>query len=470
MIILDEDFVHLHDHGEHSNLRFRDSVNKIKDMILHVNELGNRAMALTDHESLSGHIKFLNTVKDLKSKDKIHKDFKPILGNEIYLVDEETMYEEMKDQDKKPKFYHFLVLAKDNEGHEQMRELSTRAWTRLFNYKGVERVPTFYTDMESIVGENKGHLIASSACLGGMLPHLILSLLREENEDIQEQIKDELDDFLNWCLDLFGEDFYIELQPSLQQEQIDFNVMAIKVAKAYNIKWIVTTDAHYLTAKDREIHKAFLTSEDDLNNNREVDMFYSTTHFFTVDEIFKNMDYLETEDVEKAILNTKEIADKVIGYDFFAESIIPLRELPNKSEWYPVDKKILNKHPYIKELYEDIEKQHTFLITQTFKGIAEREVTEDKLDGVLRRINIECKEIIGASKAKHQPMGAYLNTMQKNVDIIWEEAESFVGPGRGSANGYIINYLLGITQVNPLEQGVEMPHWRFMSAERPDRN
>ena len=861
MIILDQDFVHLHNHGEHSNLRFRDSVNKVKDMILHVDSLGNRAMALTEHESISSHIKFLNTIKELKSKDKIHKDFKPILGNEIYLVDEEIMYEEMKDQNKKPKFYHFLILAKDNKGHEQMRELSTKAWTRLFNYKGVERVPTFYSDMESIVSENKGHLIASSACfikgtqvktikgykniedidigekvltldntfqnvntptkrkykgnrvdltfekaitnhllstsdhkyailhnnniewksaenlevgdvclspvennytylkvldvseynnnylkkmkpharirnqipnhivltddffrmfglfladgclrfnkqnkcvnftfneqefntyfpfvengmsqfnikpyikeikkqhkveviytsallanvfykifdnnvvkgsdkrvpimfknispeasinilygyllgdgyfrtredhsgeivsasisktlsmdiidlyrqfelspcfrisakhkgidetphkesyyvnlnsyhivkelnkqtllttnelidlfntnknkykkefiylngikyinkviktkqmqsvdtevyclnvnnnhnfvcedvivhncLGGMLPHLILSLLQEENEEIQERIKDELDDFLNWCLDLFGEDFYIELQPSLQQEQIDFNKMAIRIAKAYNIKWIVTTDAHYLTAKDREIHKAFLTSEDDLNNNREVDMFYSTTHFFTVDEIFKNMDYLETEDIEKAILNTKEIADKVIGYDFFAESIIPLRELPEKSEWYPVNQKILSKYPYIKELYEDIEGQHTFLITQTFKGIEERGIKKEKLEDVLERVNIECKEITGASKAKHQPMGAYLVTMQKNVDIIWEEAESFVGPGRGSANGYIINYLLGITQVNPLEQGVEMPHWRFMSAERPDRN
>ena len=466
--INNSDFVHLHTHSEYSNIRFRDSVNKIKDMIIHVNELGNRSMALSDHENISGHIKFLNTVKELKSKDKIHKDFKPILGNEIYLVNEEIMYEEMKDQDKKPKFYHFIVLAKDNEGHEQMRKLSTRAWTRLFNYKGVERVPTFYSDIESIVSENRGHLIVSSACLGGMLPHLILRLLQEENEEIQGQIKDELDDFLNWCLDLFGEDFYIELQPSLQQEQIDFNKMAVRIAKAYNIKWIVTTDAHYLTAKDREIHKAFLTSEDDLNNNREVDMFYSTTHFFTVDEIFKNMDYLETKDIEKAILNTKEVADKIIGYNFFAESIIPLRELPNKSEWYPVDKKILNKYPYIKELYEDKEEQHTFLITQTFKGIAEREINKEKLDAVLERVNIECKEITGASKAKHQPMGAYLNTMQKNVDIIWEEAESFVGPGRGSANGYIINYLLGITQVNPLEQGVEMPHWRFMSAERPD--
>jgi len=444
-----------------------DSINKIKDMVLHVNSLGNSAIALTDHDTVSGHVKFLNIVKELKSKEKIHKDFKPILGNEIYLVNEEIMYEEMKEQGK-TQFYHFLILAKDNIGHEQIRKLSTRAWKRMFNYKGIERVPTYYSDIEDIVNENRGHLIASSSCLGGMLPYLILNLLQEENEEKQEQIKDEIDYFINWCLDLFGEDFYIELQPSLQDEQIDFNKMAIKIAKAYGIKWIVTTDAHYLTSKDREVHKAFLTSEEDSNGNREVDMFYSTTYFFTVDEIFKNIDYLESEDIEKAILNTKEIADKIVGYEFFAESIIPLTKLPNKSEWYPVDKKILNKYQYIKELYEDKEIQHKYLIAQIFKGIEEREIKKEKLDDVLERINIECKEIIGASKVKHQPMGAYLVTMQKNIDIIWEEAESFVGPGRGSANGYIINYLLGITQVNPLEQGVEMPHWRFMSAERPD--
>jgi len=464
---LNEIFVHLHVHSEYSNIRILDSINKIEDMITYVNKLGNLAMAITDHECLSSHVKFLNTVEKLKSKEKIHKDFKPILGNEIYLVDEETMYEEMKEQGK-TQFYHFILLAKDNEGHEQIRKLSTKAWKRMFNYKGIERVPTFYSDIEEIINECRGHLIVSSACLGGRLPNLILNLLQEENKEKQEQIKDEIDYFINWCLDLFGEDFYIELQPSLQQEQIDFNIMAIKIAKAYGIKWIVTTDAHYLTSKDREIHKAFLTSEEDSNGNREVDMFYSTTHFFTVDEIFKNMDYLEIEDIEKAILNTKEITDKVKGYDFFAESIIPLRKLPKKSEWYSVNQKILDKYPYIKELYEDIENQHTFLITQIFKGIEEREIKKEKLDDVLERVNIECKEITGASKVKHQPMGAYLNTMQKNIDIIWEEAESFVGPGRGSANGYIINYLLGITQVNPLEQGVEMPHWRFMSAERPD--
>ena len=460
-------FVHLHCHSEYSNIRFLDSINKIEDMVRYVNGLGNTAMSVTDHEALSAHVKFLSIVQELKNGDKINKDFKPILGNEIYLVDETEMNDEMQDMGK-TLFYHYLLQSKDNEGHEQLRELSTRAWKRMFSYKGMERVPTFYSDIEDIVRQNKGHLIASSACLGGKFPRLVLTLLQEENEDIQEQIRDEIDDFINWNLDMFGDDFYIELQPSLQQEQIDFNIMAVKIAKAYKIKWVITTDAHYLREEDRPIHSAYLTSEDDENNNREVDMFYSTTHFFTVEKIFENMDYLKAEDIESGILSTKEIADKVIGYSFFGESIIPLTKLPEVPQWFHLYKNSLEKYQYIKELNESKEEQHRYLVTQIFRGIEERNISKDKLIGVLKRVDLECKEIIGASKAKKQPMGAYLVTMQKNVDIIWEEAESLVGAGRGSANGYIINYLLGITQVNPLEQGVEMPHWRFMSADRPD--
>jgi DNA polymerase-3 subunit alpha len=276
-------------------------------MIKYVNEIGNQALALTDHESISGHIKFIKTVKELKAEKQIDKKFKPILGNEIYLVDETQMNSEISEIGH-TSFYHFLLLAKNNIGHEQIRKLSSLAWRRMFSYKGIERVPTFYSDVENVISKEKGNLIASTACLGGKFPNLVMQLLNENNEDIKEIIKDEIDDFLNWCIDIFGrENFYIELQPSLQQEQIDFNIMALKIAKAYNLQWIITTDVHYLKPEDREIHKAFLTSDDDENNNREVDDFYSTTDFFTTDLILQNMSYLQTQDIEVGILNTKKI-------------------------------------------------------------------------------------------------------------------------------------------------------------------
>ena len=464
---LNKNFVHLHVHDEDSNIRILDSINKIKNMVLYTNELGNKGMAITNHECISNHVKFLKTVDELKNDNKIDKDFKPILGNEIYLVNKEQTEYEMKEFGK-TQFYHFILLAKNNLGHEQIRKLSECAWKRMFSYKGIERVPTFYTDIEDIIGTDKGNLIASTSCLGGLFPNFVLKLLRAENEEEKDIVKDKIHNFLSWILDVFGEgNFYIELQPSLQEEQIEFNKMAVNIAKAYGIDWIITTDAHYLKEEDREIHKAFLTSEDDENNNREVDSFYSTTHFFTTEKIFKDMLYLDDEDIEKGILNTYKILNQIEGYDFFRESEIPLTKLPKENEWYPINYS-LKPYPHISEMLHSNEEQHRYLIHQIFRGIDERQVKSEKIDEYLNRVDIECKEIIGASKAKHQPMGAYLITMQKNVDIIWEEAESIVGAGRGSANGYIIDYFLGITQVNPLEQGVEMPHWRFMSAERPD--
>lgn len=175
-------FVHLHVHSEYSNIRILDSINKIEDMVLYVASLGQNSLALTDHECLSGHVKFLSIVEELKKENKINKDFKPILGNEVYLVDENQMNTEMKELGH-TQFYHFLLLAKDNEGHEQLRKLSTRAWKRMFNYKGIDRVPTFYSDIESIVGANPGHIVVSNACLGGQLPNLIMKLIYEEDEE-----------------------------------------------------------------------------------------------------------------------------------------------------------------------------------------------------------------------------------------------------------------------------------------------
>ncbi|MGU8678973.1 PHP domain-containing protein [Clostridium perfringens] len=468
---LQEHFVHLHNHSDYSNLRLLDSINKIKDMIIYVSSLGQKALALTDHESLSGHIEFILTVEELKKEGKIPQDFKVILGNEIYLVDEETMKEEINDSNS-TSFYHFLLLAKDNEGHRMLRELSTRAWLRMFNFKNMDRVPTYYSDFEEVVGDNIGHLIGSTACLGGYFPRLVTTLLNTEDEIIQENIKDEIDDFIMWCIGIFGQDdFYIELQPSLNQEQIDFNNKAIQIAKAYGLKHIITTDSHYLTLDNKSIHEAYLTSNEEGNSNREVGEFYQSTHFFTMEDLMKNMRYLDVQDFEQAINYTYEIQDKVIGYNLANDQEIPLTPIPPKSTW----KKHKELYEYAKD-YDNVQAMidsedniyNQYLINLTFNGIEKRIKNKQEYNKVFERMNIECKELLGISEAKQQPVSGYFTTMEKIIDIIWNEAEAIVPPGRGSAGGYIIDYLVGITQVNPLKQGVEMPHFRFISAERPD--
>jgi len=460
-------FTHLHVHSEYSNLRILDSINKIKNMIEYVISLGQNALALTDHESLSGHVEFLKTVKKLKKAEKIPQDFKPILGNEIYLVDEDEMNNEVSNGISN--FYHFLLLAKDAKGHQQLRELSSRAWSRMFSYKNIDRVPTFYSDIEEVVGEDKGHLIASTACLGGYIPKNVFKILSNECED-QQEYKRKIHNFINWNIDIFGkDDFYIELQPSNMQEQIEYNKYALKIANAYNLKHIITTDAHYLKKEERNIHKAYLTSDDDEGGNREVDDFYSSTYFFSVNELLENMIYLDTNIIVEGINNTIEITNKIEIYDLANKQVIPKVKLPNKKEWFYDDNinKIMQKYEWINKMILSDEIYDNYLISLIQKGIKER-IKADDYNETFERIDIECKEILKTSEAKEEPISSYFVTMVKNIDIIWDEANAIVAPGRGSAGGFIIDYLIGITQINPLKQGILMPHWRFICAERPD--
>lgn len=462
-------FSHLHVHSEFSNIRLLDSTNKIPKMIRYVESLGQNALALTDHESLSGHIQFLQAVKEMKDKKEIPQDFKPILGNEIYLTNEQEMRKEIKEKNGTT-FYHFLLLAKDKKGHHQLKQLSTTAWGRMFSYKGMDRVPTFYNDFENIIGNNKGHLIACSACLGGYIAQNVLKILQEENEEEIIKYKMKIHDFITWCVNMFGkEDFYIEIQPAQTVEQIEFNKMALNIAKGYGLKHIITTDAHYLTIKDRPIHKAYLTSDGDGENNREVDAFYNSTYFFTIEELFNHLSYLDIEDIKNGVLNTKEIADKIEVYDLYHKQIVPKTNIPNEKTWY-YNKELYSigkEYEYIDQMINSNIIYDRFLISEVFKGISKK-IDKENYKDTFERINIECKEIIGISKAKDESMSSYLTTMQKIIDIIWSEAESITAPSRGSAAGFIINYLIGITQINPLKQNIEMPHWRFISAERPD--
>ncbi len=438
-------------------------------MIKYVVSLGQNALALTDHESLSGHVEFIKTVKKLKKDGLIPQDFKIILGNEIYLVDKEEMNNNIEQGTSN--FYHFLLLAKDKKGHEQLRKLSSKAWERMFSYKGMDRVPTFYSDIEDVIGEDKGHLIGSSACLGGYIAQNVLKILTEDcSIEDEKQYKRNIHNFINWCIEIFGKDnFYIELQPSNMEEQIKFNEYIIKIIKAYDLKHIITTDAHYLKKEDREIHKAYLTSDEEDGGSREVDDFYSSTHFFTSEELFNNMNYLNSDIIINGIKNTIEIASKIEEYDLANKQIIPKIKLPEKETWFSDNQleEICKSYEWTNKMLLSEDIYDNYLISLILEGINNKIIKEDYIE-TFERINIECKEILQTSIAKEECISSYFVTMYNNINIIWDNANSIVAPGRGSAGGYLINYLIGITQVHSLKQGVEMPHWRFICAERPD--
>ncbi len=503
-----DNFIHLHVHDEGSNKRLLDSTIKVKDMVLHVaNVLGQKGVALTNHEIVGGHIEFMQVVEELKEDGKIPLDFKVILGNEIYLTDP-SVQEDMENNTY-VKFYHILLLAKNKEGHKQLRELSTRAWVRMRNFRGMERVPTYYEDIEEIVGQNKGNIIGSTACLGSRFASLVTQLVQvqkakekglirpslmeigkntwgeekevalseEEFDNIIMVVKEAIHEFIEWCISIFGEeDFYIELQPSLPNEdgtpteQQEYNEYALHIAKAYGLKPILTTDAHYLTVEDRPVHEAFLTSDEDGNSNREVASFYGTTHFFSSKELHDNLFYLSSDVIDKMIMNTKEIADKVEDYSLAHNQVIPKIPIEDdETKWFEGYNIARVRDMYMKlNKYENVSKMiksdsvyDRYLVAQCVKGLWGRKIPREDYEEYLSRMDIECWAILGVSEAKNEPISSYFITMQKIIDIIWDTG-SFVGTGRGSAGCFLINYLLQIVQINPLRQGVVLEYWRFL--------
>lgn len=398
-------FTSIHNHTMYSNLKLLDSINRIPQLVNKAIEYGFNGIAITDHEILSGHVEALEYGDKIR---KDHPDFKIILGNEIYLI--------KKSEYKQPntRFWHFILLAKDLEGYMQIRELSSRAWDRMYVSKGQKRTPTFYEDFKEVIGENKGHIILSTACLGGYL-----------NDCFKRKNKEDLFTFLNWMIDIGGkENVFIELQDSDSEEQMAFNKFAINLAKQLNIPFIVSQDAHYLNKEDLVIENVFLNSKQE--GDREVAEFYKYTYVKPESEIKEILKYLPEEDVQQAIDNTQLIYKMIQPFDLRKDTIIPQRKLPPFTlkhllkDWY-------DKEPAIKFFSQSPWDQDRFLLHSIEEGLLEKKivVTQEIAD----RINTELGVLQYITEQVDQPMSAYLNLVQEIVDIGWQT--SFVGVSRG---------------------------------------
>lgn len=434
-------FCSIHNHTYSSNIRFLDCINRPEEMINKAISLGFSGIAFTDHESLSA------AVTILKIRDKIkddHPDFKIIFGNEIYLIDES----EIKNTNK---YYHFILLAKDEIGWQQLKTLSSRAWERGYTEKGIMRVPTTYQDIEEVVGKNPGHLICSTACLGGYLDNAILE---KDNKKVNW--------FIPWLIQYFGkENVQLEMQSADSEEQITCNKFIIRLAQYFDLPYIVTTDSHYLDKDDFSIHSAFLNSKQ--SNDRETEKFYKYTYIQEESEMKKILARggLTEQEINTAIANTQKVADMVEEYDFRHSTIVPSLTLPSfevqhlLKDWY-------EKYPLIKHYAYSKYDQDRYLLLQIENGILEKHITID--DEKAERINTELDILLFISKKLGQDVSAYLNLAVDMINIAWKT--SLVGCGRGSACGFYINYLIGITQADPLVYG--LPYWRFLNKERAE--
>ena len=455
-------YFNCHNHTMYSNLRLVDAINKPEDLIDEAIKLGLSGIAITDHECLSAHIEAEKHMQKVKEK---HPDFKLAFGNEIYLVNERTTGQ---------KYYHFILIAKDAIGHRALRELSSKAWMNSYVDRRMERVPTTKEELAEIVNKFKGHLIATTACIGGELPVLSLMyskarLIKDDNNAMYYY--KQINDFLNYCLELFGEDFYIECAPGTAPEQITANQVCKKIADYYKIKMVVGTDAHYLNKESRAVHKAYLNSKE---GDREVDSFYEYTYLMDYDELIELLkNSFDEEECIKIINNTFDIENKIETYSLFHKQDIPSVEVKDypKSNWWEVNNDYtdeMTKYPTLKKLFTSDDIQDRYWVNQCWDKLNEighgwKQLNETGDDRYLVELEEEARVKSVISEKLETNMFRYPNTLQHYIDLIWD-CGSMVGAGRGSSCAALNHYLMGITQLDPIEW--ELPFFRYLNDER----
>ena len=441
----------IHAHTEYSNIRLLDCINKPKDLINRAIELGLAGITITDHECLSGHIKANKYAKEVQ---KENPNFKVALGNEIYLVDT---------RENGIKYYHFILIAKDKEGHKQLRQLSSLAWLNSYYDRGMERVPTLKEDLRKIVKENPGHLIATTACMGGELSTLALMMYnaRQINDGITAQeCHSKIVDFMQDMLDIFGNDFYIECAPAASREQIIVNKTLFNIAAAFDVNMVIGSDAHYLKKEDRYVHKAYLNSK---GGEREVDDFYEFSYLQEEEEIINYLSKsFEEEIIDLLFHNSLEIYDKIENYSLEHKQTIPrvkVKEYPKQINIYP---NIENNYPVLTKMLLSNDYYDRYWVNVCLKKLVELgKYNKTYLDRLEEEARV--KSVIGEKLETN--MFAYPITLQHYIDMFWE-CGSLVGAGRGSSCSGLNHYLLGITQLDPIEWN--LPFWRYLNEERTE--
>lgn len=324
----------------------------------------------------------------------------------------------------------------------------------------MERCPTLKSELIEIVKKYPGSLVADTACLGSEFDAYVLNLVEAEKKEDEEEIlkwKIKIRDFLGFCLDLFEDDFYIEIAPGVSKDQKTFNKRVKKIAQYYKIKMVMGTDAHYPSSEFREIHKAFLNSKD---GEREVDSFYHDAHLMDDEEAFENVkDIFTKEEFQEMCNNSLEIMNKIEGYELFHSPIIPeVKVFPPE----PKEDKDLASYPTLSNLVISKNSQEREWVNQCLISLKEKKI-DDSVH--YERLELEASILSYISEKLGNCLYSYFNTFRHYIDLFWE-CGSIVGPGRGSAGSFLSNYLLGITQLDPIEWG--LPYFRFLNKDRAE--
>jgi DNA polymerase-3 subunit alpha len=242
------DFVHLHNHTEYSLL---DGACRIDDLVRTAAEMGMPAIAITDHGNMHGVIDFYKAASSA--------GIKPIIGMEAYVAPGDRT--EKRTYGVKDACFHLVLLAKDEGGYRNLIKLATAAHLEGFYYK--PRID------KEILARHHGGLIALSACLKGEIPYLILKGQTEQAKEV-----------LGFFLDLFGDDFYLELHNHGIEEQRLVNAALMKMSREFRVPLVATNDCHYTAREDAEAHDVLLCVQtgNSLSDTRR--MKFATDQFY----------------------------------------------------------------------------------------------------------------------------------------------------------------------------------------------
>ena len=388
-------FVHLHTHTEYSLL---DGASRIEDLVIACKEAGMDAIAVTDHGVMYGAVEFYKAA---------HKHgIKPIIGCEVYVAPR-TRFDKAGKADKE--YAHLVLLAKNEEGYQNLIKLVSLAFTEGYYYK--PRI-----DYELLEKYSKG-LVCLSACVQGDIPQYLLNGNYEEAKNLAQKLRD-----------MFPDDFYIEIQDHGIPIQRQVLPQLIKLARELSLPLVATNDVHYIHKEDAEMHDVLLCIQTGKTLDDPDRMRFSTQEFYlkTEEEMLQIFD-----NVPESVSNTVDIAEKC-NFDFeFGNIHIPYYEVPDG----------LTAAEYLYKLgVEGLNKKYS-VITREIKERCDYEYNMIKRMGYVEYYLI---------------VWDYIN-YAKSVDIV-------VGPGRGSGAGSLVAYAIGITNIDPLKYNLLFE--RFLNPER----
>src|ERR1035437_10074987 len=432
-------FSHLHVHTQYSLL---DGAADISELYKKAVDDEMPAIAITDHGNMFGVFSFVAEASKYNTKENPNK-IKPIVGCEFYLVADRHKKQFTKED--KDARNHQLMIAKNAEGYKNLIKLCSLGYTEGM-YSKYPRI-----DKELVLQYHKG-LIATTCCLAAEVPRTILRKGEAEAEKV-----------FKWWLDLFGEDYYIEIQRHGIPEQHKVNEVLLRFAKKYIVKIIASNDSHYVNVEDSNAHDILLCintgekqatpSAKDFADDDSTGMKGKRFAFFNDQFFLKSTQEMKQlfSDIPQAIDNTNEVIGKVEILKLKQDILLPNFPVPQKFQIHKKEERIDDKTI----LKPDTLNQWEYLKHLTFEGAKKRykEITQEVED----RLNFELFTIKTMGFAGYFLIVADFIKAGRDLGV-------YVGPGRGSAAGSVVAYCTGITNIDPIKYNLLFE--RFLNPDR----